>query len=97
MILIRVTYHTKPGMRGAFAEKLLSDGVMTATRQEPGNVDYAFSLPIDKPNAVELLEMWEDQAALDVHCTSPMFLHLRQMKEPYVIHSDIVMFDARQR
>ena len=44
-------------MRGAFAEKLLSDGVMTATRQEPGNVDYAFSLPIDKPNTVELLEM----------------------------------------
>ena len=97
MILIRVTYHTKPGMRDAFAQRLLADGVMDTTRREKGNVDYSFSLSIEDPNALQLLEIWENQAAVDLHCTSPMFLHIREIKEPYVTHSDIMMFDAVQK
>lgn len=95
MIVIRVAYYTKPGKRDAFAKRLLDDGVMEATRLEQGNAEYSFSLPLDKPDVVELLEIWESREAVEVHTGSPMFLHLREMKQDYVDHSDIVMFDAQ--
>ena len=97
MILIRVAYHTLPGKRDAFAARIVEDGIMEATRQEAGNLAYDFSIPLDKKDVVELLEMWESQEAVEVHCTQPMFLHLRHMKQDYVDHSNIAMFDAQQR
>jgi quinol monooxygenase YgiN len=38
---------------------------------EAGCLDYRFWVLPDDPNAVLLLEQWEDQAALDAHMAAP--------------------------
>ena len=45
--------------------------VSAETMQEPGCIDYRFWVSTEDPNAILLLEQWEDQASLDVHMTQP--------------------------
>lgn len=45
--------------------------VMAATRAEPGNVEYAFSIDMADPSIVRVFEVWDDQAALDAHFELP--------------------------
>ena len=48
--------------------------VMAATsREEPGCVDYRFSIDIDDPLVVQVFEKWESAGALDAHFATPHF------------------------
>ena len=97
MVIVRVTYHMKPGMRDAFAARLIEDGVMDATRSEEGNVEYAFSLSIADPDVMYLNELWENQDVLKAHYGQPMFKHLREMQQEYVEQSVLEVFDGECR
>ena len=80
MILLRVSYHARPGERDKFVQALLDEGIPAATRQEPGNVAYDFSCPIDEPDTVYLVEQWESMEALGVHSKQPMFQRLGALR-----------------
>ena len=48
---------------------------MAATsREEPGCLDYRFSIDIDDPLVVRVFEHWESADALESHFASPHFL-----------------------
>lgn len=40
---------------------------MARTRQEPGNLEYSFSVEIGTLTVMHIIEKWENQAALDAH------------------------------
>jgi quinol monooxygenase YgiN len=41
--------------------------LVEATRAEEGNIDYRYSDDLFEPNRINIVEAWEDQAAMDVH------------------------------
>ena len=45
--------------------------VMAATREEPGNIAYAFSIDMADPSVIHVYEAWESQEALDAHFQTP--------------------------
>ncbi|MBI1251513.1 MAG: antibiotic biosynthesis monooxygenase [Alphaproteobacteria bacterium] len=54
-----------PMLRKAGAE------MMAATRQEPGNLAYAFAEDVASPGLVHIVERWADGAALEAHFKTP--------------------------
>jgi len=97
MLMLRVTYHVKPGMRDAFVKALQEEEIAASTRREEGNVDYAFSLPLDDPDTLFLLELWESKENLGPHGKQPKFLRLQELKAEYVESSDILFYDAQPK
>ena len=45
--------------------------MMTATRAEAGNIEYAFTWDLIEEGVLRVIEQWEDQAALDAHFQAP--------------------------
>lgn len=45
----------------------------SASRAEEGCIDYRFSIDIEDPNLVRIIEQWESQAALDAHFQTAHF------------------------
>ncbi len=52
-------------MRNAAAE------MMAATHEEPGNIEYVFSVSVADPGSVQVFEVWESAADLEKHFTLP--------------------------
>jgi quinol monooxygenase YgiN len=79
-----VTYQTKPGLRSAFHQTILDEGLQDASRKEPGNLAYDYFLSVDHPDKLLLVEKWIDQAAIEHHKTLPHYLRLRDLKSTYI-------------
>ena len=92
MIALNVTYQCRPGKRDEFLEKVLAEGIDTASQAEPGNFRYAFYLPADGSDEVLLVEKWRDAEALAEHGKQPHFARLGELKSEYVSDTVIEKF-----
>ena len=45
--------------------------MMEATHQEPGNIEYVFSVSVADPGSVQIFEVWESAEDLEKHFTLP--------------------------
>lgn len=45
--------------------------MMAATHEEPGNVEYVFSVSVADPGNVQIFEVWESAEDLEKHFTLP--------------------------
>lgn len=45
--------------------------MMAATHQEPGNIEYVFSISVADPGNVQIFEIWETAEDLEKHFTLP--------------------------
>ena len=45
--------------------------MMAATHQEPGNIEYVFSVSVADPGNVQIFEIWESADDLEKHFTLP--------------------------
>ena len=98
MIMILVKYRTKTGERDAFVKALLSEGIPACTQKENGNLCYDFSLSIEDPDAVFLVEQWKDPDCLQEHASQPMYRRLGELrKELSVERETFVIYDAQPR
>lgn len=68
MLIVAGSIITKPGGREGFLAAVAT--MVTATLDEPGCQEYAFSPDPRDPNRILLFERWDDQAALDAHFAS---------------------------
>ena len=89
MIVLNVTYHTKPGKRAAFYEAINAECLAQASRAEAGNGKYAYFAALENENVLFLLENWADQAAFDAHMATPHFKRLGELKSEYVAETKI--------
>ena len=92
MIVLNVTYKCKPGMREAFLERILQEGIDIACRLEQGNIKYDYYLPVDGGDELLLVEKWQDADALKAHGSMPHFLRLGALKAEYVNETVIEKF-----
>lgn len=92
MITIHLFYKGQNGSARAFAAEMESSGIADAIRKEPGNIRYAYFLPMDDPETVLLIDAWENQAAIDAHHDSPMMAQLAQLRDKYDLHMTVERF-----
>ena len=82
-IVMNLYYTGTNGSARRFAEEMERSGIAAQIRQEAGNERYAYFLPVDDPETVLLIDIWKDQAAIDLHHASPMMEKLSQLREKY--------------
>lgn len=66
-----------------FAKEMESSGTADLIRKETGNVRYEYFLPIDQPETVLLIDIWESQEAIDSHHASPMMKTILGLRKKY--------------
>lgn len=69
MIVVAGHMSIDPAQREAALAAIAA--AVAATRKEPGNVDYRFSPDLDEPDRFNLIELWEDEEAVDTHMATP--------------------------
>lgn len=84
MSIVMNLYYTGTGDNARkFAEEMESSGTADLIRKELGNVRYEYFLPIGQPETVLLIDIWENQEAIDSHHASPMMKTVLELREKY--------------
>lgn len=83
MIAVNLYYSGEKGSARDFAEEMERGGTAALVRVEKGNIRYEYFFPMNEPDTVLLIDIWEDQAALDAHHASPMMAEIARLREKY--------------
>ncbi len=83
-ILLNVRYTIKPGQIGAFLTALNQEGIIAASKAEPGNAKYDYYIPVGLENTLLLIEIWVDAQALAAHLSTAHYQQLQALKKAYV-------------
>ena len=82
-ITVNIYYTGKNGSARKFAEEMIKSGTVENIRSESGNLRYEYFQPINDPETILLIDSWRDQAAIDIHHTSPMMQKIAALREKY--------------
>lgn len=82
-ITVNLYYTGRDGAARRFAEEMESSGTAAAIRAEDGNERYEYFVSLSDPETVLLIDVWRDQAAIDVHHASPMMSTIAALREKY--------------
>lgn len=85
-IVMNLYYTGTNGNARKFVEEMEQSGTADLIRKEAGNERYEYFLPMQDPETVLLIDIWKDQAALDLHHASPMMGTLARLREKYDLH-----------
>lgn len=91
-ITLNVYYTGQNEKAIAFANEMLTSGIVDRIRAEEGNLKYEYFLQITDPNTVLLVDSWESQQALDKHHASPMMQEIIALREKYDLHMRVERF-----
>jgi len=73
----------------------LLDGMLEPSRAEPGCVSYRYFIDSENANIVHFFELWQDQAAVDFHFSTPHFQQLGESIADLIVGApDIRIFEA---
>lgn len=95
-IVVNLYYTGTNGNARKFAEEMERSGTADLIRGEPGNQRYAYFLPMDDPETVLLIDMWEDQHSIDLHHASPMMETIARLREKYDLHMRVERYVTDQ-
>ena len=93
MIVLNVTYKCKPDLRDEFLEMIMTEGIDTESRNEPGNIKYDYYRSVDDCDELLLIEKWRDAEALAVHSRQPHFARLGELKAGFVTDTVIEKYE----
>ena len=88
-ISVNIYYSGTNGNARKFAEEMESGGTAAAIRNESGNLKYEYFSPANDAETVLLIDIWENQAAIDVHHASPMMQKISALREKYNLHMKV--------
>ena len=84
MLVFNVTFRCKPGMRDAFLNGILTEGIVEGARAEAGNLQYDYFIPVGNENDLFLVEKYRDEDAVMAHVRQAHTAKLVELKEAYV-------------
>lgn len=95
MYKIYVVFKSFPGKREAFIEKLHSENIVEAVRNEDGcyRYDYYFSEKDD--DEILLIEEWETKRHQEIHIDQPHMARLREIKSDYIVSTTLGEFEIK--
>ena len=88
-ISVNIYYSGEHGNARKFAEEMEKSGTAAAIRNEAGNLKYEYFFPANDAETVLLIDVWENQAAIDVHHASPMMQKISALREKYNLHMKV--------
>ena len=91
-IAVNLYYTGKNGNARRFAEEMERSGTADLIRAESGNERYEYFLPMSDPETVLLIDVWKDQASIDLHHASPMMQKIAELREKYDLHMRVERF-----
>lgn len=92
MIIVVATMGVEPGDRNRYLETKRAQ--VTATRDEPGCIEYAYAADASDPGTVRLIERWEGMADLEAHLAALRSAPPPQEQPVRVISTDAVVYEA---
>lgn len=84
-----VVYTTKPGMRKRFLEEIKKKKIDEKVREEEGCLRYEYYCALDREDEILLVEEWVSEEHQKRHTEQPHMADLRELKEQYVVHTEI--------
>lgn len=91
-ITINIYYTGKNSSTRAFAEKMISSGIVDAIRAKDGNERYEYFYPIEDSETILLTDRWKNQEALDEHHHSDLMPKIAALRERYDLHMKVERF-----
>ena len=96
-ITVNLYYTGKNGSARAFAEEMVSSGIVEKVRAEEGNLRYEYFFPMEDPETVLLIDKWQDQKALDIHHKTPMMEEIARLRTKYGLRLRVERYMDEQR
>ena len=82
-IAVNIYYSGKNGNAKKFAEEMETSGTAAAIRAEEGNLRYEYFFPANDSETVLLIDVWNNQKAIDIHHASPMMKKISELRDKY--------------
>lgn len=82
-ISVNLYYTGKNGSARRFAEEMEQNGTAALIRGEEGCLKYEYFQPLNDPETVLLIDVWEDQQSIDRHHASEMMKTVAALREKY--------------
>ena len=82
-ITVNILYTGQNGRARAFAEEMVSSGLVEKIRAEAGNQSYAYFFPMEDSESVLLIDRWKNQEAIDAHHKSEMMSEIAALRKKY--------------
>ena len=89
MITINIYYTGTNGSAKAFADDMISTGIVDNIRAQEGNLRYEYFKPIDDTETILLIDSWTSQEAIDKHHASPMMEKIAELRDKYDLHMTV--------
>ena len=84
-LTINLYYTGTNGSARAFAEEMVSSGLVDRIRAEEGNLRYEYFFPMDDSETVLLIDKWIDEHALAIHHNSPMMNEIKKLRDKHQV------------
>ena len=95
MYNIYVVFKCFEGKREAFVEKVKSEGIVDAVRNEDGCHRYDYYYSEKDANELLLIEAWETKKHQQIHIEQPHMARLRELKGDYIISTTLGEFEFK--
>ena len=96
MYQIYVVFKSFAGKREAFIEKLHSENIVEAVRNEDGCYRYDYYFSEKDPDEILLIEEWESKKHQEIHIEQPHMARLREIKADYIVSTTLGEFETKQ-
>lgn len=89
MYTIYVKFNCFDGKREAFVEKMKSEGILDAIRNETGCIKYDYYFSEQDKNELLLIEQWESKEHQQIHISQPHMGAMRDFKDEYILDTKL--------
>lgn len=96
MYQIYVVFKSFPGKREAFIEKLHSENIVEAVRNEDGCIRYDYYFSEKDKDEILLIEEWESKKHQEIHIAQPHMARLREIKADYIVSTVLGEFETKE-
>lgn len=97
-VTINIRYNGEDGNARKYVEEMESSGIADRIRAIEGCIRYDYFYPADDPEALLLIDEWEDQEALNHYHNSPMMKEAADLREKYKLtNRQIKMYQPVKR
>ena len=86
---INIYYKGENGSAKAFANEMITSGIVDEIRSKEGNLRYEYFSPLDDPETILLIDSWKDQESLDRHHESETMNKIIELRNKYDLHMKV--------
>ena len=86
---INIYYKGENGSARAFANEMITRGIVDEIRSKEGNLRYEYFSPLDDPETILLIDSWKDQESLDRHHKSETMNKIIELRNKYDLHMKV--------